>query len=78
MPITWGEYASDKAELKAIKLHEVQLPRMTSEHLNELARLIENGNLRASIEEVFAIEDIRKAHERSESRRTQGKLVIRI
>ncbi|QMV44672.1 NADP-dependent oxidoreductase [Cohnella cholangitidis] len=78
VPITWGEYASDKLERKAIELHEVQLPRMTSEHLNELTRLIENGNLRASIEEVFAIEDIRKAHERSESRRTQGKLVIRI
>jgi NADPH:quinone reductase-like Zn-dependent oxidoreductase len=49
-----------------------------SEQLTELAGLFDAGKLRVTIDSVYALEDIAKAHARSESGRTRGKIVISI
>ncbi|ONI78607.1 NADPH:quinone reductase [Actinosynnema sp. ALI-1.44] len=46
--------------------------------LAEIARLIDAGQVRVEVERVFPFDDIRAAHERQESGRVQGKLVVRI
>lgn len=46
--------------------------------LAELARLFDAGKLQVTIDSLFALEDIQKAHERSESGRARGKIVVQI
>lgn len=46
--------------------------------LAKIAELIDAGQVEVAVEEVFPLADIAKAHERMESGRTRGKLVIRI
>ncbi|WP_432941734.1 NADP-dependent oxidoreductase [Kribbella sp. CA-253562] len=44
--------------------------------LGEIARLIEAGKVRVEIEQVYPLAEAAKAHERMESGRTRGKLVL--
>ncbi|HEX2993432.1 MAG TPA: NAD(P)-dependent alcohol dehydrogenase [Anaerolineales bacterium] len=46
--------------------------------LEAIAQMIDKGFLRTAIDRVYALEDIRLAHEYSESGRVQGKIVIDI
>ena len=54
------------------------LGKYRAEDLAVLARLIEQRKLRPEIQEVFPLEEIRKAHELSESGHVRGKIVARI
>jgi len=49
-----------------------------SEDLAFLAHLAAQGRLRPVIQEVFSLEEIRKAHDASESGRVRGKIVVRV
>jgi NADPH:quinone reductase-like Zn-dependent oxidoreductase len=49
-----------------------------AEELAVLARLTEQRKLRPVIQEVFPLEEIRKAHELSESGHVRGKIVLRV
>jgi NADPH:quinone reductase-like Zn-dependent oxidoreductase len=49
-----------------------------SEDLAVLARLVEQGRVRPEIQEVFSLEQIRKAHDLSESGRVRGKIVVTV
>lgn len=49
-----------------------------SKQLGELARLIDSGNLRTAISEVFALPNARDAFERSLAAHSVGKIVLRI
>lgn len=49
-----------------------------AEILQELARLADSGHLRPVVSAEFALKDIAKAHEASESGRTVGKIVIHV
>jgi NADPH:quinone reductase-like Zn-dependent oxidoreductase len=46
--------------------------------LTELAELFDAGKLRVVIDSVFALEDIQHAHEKSESGRARGKIVVQV
>ena len=46
--------------------------------LREIAEMVEAGQIKPLVEQVYQIEDIRDAHMRSESGRVVGKLAIRI
>ncbi len=43
-----------------------------------LARLVSQGRLRPEIQEVFSLEEIREAHDLSESGHVRGKVVVRV
>ncbi|GGY65189.1 NADPH:quinone reductase [Cellvibrio zantedeschiae] len=46
--------------------------------LTELARLIDAGKIQIIIDSVFALKDIAQAHEKSESGRARGKIVVQV
>ncbi len=46
--------------------------------LQKITEMVNNGHLKSVIDKIFSIEEIRKAHEYSESGRVVGKLVVRI
>ncbi len=48
------------------------------EDLDDISRWVEQGKLRPVIDRVFSLEEIRQAHEASESGHTRGKVVVRI
>ena len=54
------------------------LGKYRAEDLAVLTRLIEQRKLRPEIQEVFPLEEIRKAHELSESGHVRGKIVVRV
>ena len=47
------------------------------EQLTELARLTDDGQLRATIDRTFPLADARNAFERSRERNRRGKIVLR-
>jgi NADPH:quinone reductase-like Zn-dependent oxidoreductase len=49
-----------------------------AEGLAFLARLVEQGKLRPEIQKVFALEEIREAHELSETGHVRGKVVVTV
>ncbi len=48
------------------------------EQLNKLAELADAGQLKVSIDSEFELDEVVKAHERSESGRAQGKIIINV
>ncbi|MCF6208700.1 MAG: zinc-binding dehydrogenase, partial [Ghiorsea sp.] len=48
------------------------------EQLTNITNLIESGKLRVVLADIFQLEEIVKAHEKSESGHTRGKIVIQI
>jgi NADPH:quinone reductase-like Zn-dependent oxidoreductase len=46
--------------------------------LAQIARLIDAGKVEVEVEQVFPLAEVAAAHERMESGRTQGKLVVRV
>jgi len=48
------------------------------EQLSKIANLIDSGKLKVEIDSIFQLEDIAKAHEKSESGHTRGKIVIQM
>ncbi len=54
------------------------LVKYRAEDLAFLARLVEQRKLRPVIQEVFPLEEIRKAHDLSEAGHVRGKIVVRV
>lgn len=54
------------------------LVRPSGEDLAYLAGLFEGGKLKSVIDSSYDLDDIQKAHERSESQRAKGKIVVNI
>ncbi len=54
------------------------LYKYKAEDLIFLSRLVEQGKLRPVIQEVFPLEEIRKAHDLSETGHVRGKVVVRV
>jgi NADPH:quinone reductase-like Zn-dependent oxidoreductase len=48
------------------------------EHLAEIAKLVESGDVRIELAESLPLDQIRRAHELSESGHTRGKIVITV
>ncbi|MEW5754728.1 MAG: NADP-dependent oxidoreductase [Pseudomonadota bacterium] len=49
-----------------------------SDQLSEISELIDSGDITVEVDSVFRLDDIAKAHEKSESGHTRGKIVIEI
>lgn len=83
-----GTYVTTIPSGRAVALHlltrfsrrrsRLVVVRSNVKDLDLLARLADEGALRPVIERVFAIDEVARAHEALESRRTRGKLVVRI
>lgn len=56
----------------------VVLVQASGEQLERIAALMEQGLIRSVIDTVFPLHDARKAHEKSRSWRTRGKLVLAV
>ncbi|MEW4569957.1 NAD(P)-dependent alcohol dehydrogenase [Tautonia sp. JC769] len=54
------------------------LVKPRGEDLATLARFAEQGELRPVVEHVYPLDDVRLAHEQSQTGRTRGKIVLRI
>jgi NADPH:quinone reductase-like Zn-dependent oxidoreductase len=54
------------------------LVQSNGQDLEDLAELARQGRLKSTIDSVFALEEIQAAHERSESGRARGKIVIQV
>ncbi|WP_051505156.1 NADP-dependent oxidoreductase [Paenibacillus durus] len=78
VPITWGQYSSEKAANMSVTVLDVKLLQIETACLDELARLADSGVLRIAIDSVFPLEETSKAHEISESRRARGKIIIQV
>lgn len=49
-----------------------------SGQLSEISNLIDSGDITVEVDSVFRLDDVAKAHEKSESGHTRGKIVIQI
>ncbi|MEJ2691783.1 MAG: NADP-dependent oxidoreductase [Candidatus Thiodiazotropha sp.] len=49
-----------------------------SGQLSEICNLIDSGDIKVEVDSVFRLDDIAKAHEKSESGHTRGKIVIQV
>jgi NADPH:quinone reductase-like Zn-dependent oxidoreductase len=50
----------------------------SAEQLKEVGRLIDEGKLRAHVETILPLSQIKKAHELSKVGHTRGKIVLRV
>lgn len=80
-----GGYLVSTAEVPNQELaarHEVNanfcFVQANADQLSEIANLIDSGDLTVEVDSVFHLEDIAKAHAKSESGHTRGKIVIQI
>jgi NADPH:quinone reductase-like Zn-dependent oxidoreductase len=66
----------EKSELKGIKvLHTSVISN--DRDIQQLADLLENKKIKSHVQDVFALEDIQKAHSSLETGRTVGKIIIK-
>jgi NADPH:quinone reductase-like Zn-dependent oxidoreductase len=55
------------------------LVRPVERHLNEIAKLIEDGHLKTVVTQIFSLADASKAHAFAESRELRrGKIVLKV
>src|SRR5260221_2887495 len=66
----------EKSQLKDIKVLYTMV-KSNGKDMEQLAELLENNKMRSHISEVFALEDIQKAHNSLETGRTVGKIVVK-
>lgn len=78
VPIAFGRHTAGKAAKASVTVQDVQFPPFSAAILEKLSHLIDDGKLRVTIDSEYPLEETAKAHERSESRRARGKIVIRV
>jgi NADPH:quinone reductase-like Zn-dependent oxidoreductase len=78
VPIAFGRHSAGKSADAGVEVLDVQFPPFSSAVLDQLSRLVDEGVLRVTIDSEFPLEETAKAHERSESRRARGKIVIHV
>ena len=66
----------EKAAKKDIKTLKTSV-KSNGRDMQQLAKLLYEGNLKAHVSEVYSFEEIRKAHASIESGRTVGKIVVK-
>lgn len=67
----------DKAQEFGVKA-EMMLLHSSAEQLKEIAQMVEHGELKAFVETVLPLAEIKKAHEFAKNGHTRGKIVLRI
>lgn len=66
----------EKSQLKDIKVLHTMV-KSNGKDMQQLAELLENNKIRSHISEVFALEDMQKAHSSIETGRAVGKIVVK-
>jgi NADPH:quinone reductase-like Zn-dependent oxidoreductase len=67
------------AKAKSKNIHSLHtMVKSNGANMQQLADLLEDGKIRSHVSEVFALEDMQKAHEAIESGRTVGKIVVKV
>ena len=66
-----------KAAARGLRYEEFRMAPATDD-LDAIARLVDDGELRVAVEQVFPLEHAAKAHELSESGRVAGKMVLTV
>lgn len=61
---------------KGVTYKPVMIPDYLGEMLEEITKFVERGELKTVIDSTFSLDDIRLAHQRSESGRAKGKIVV--
>lgn len=75
--IVFGQYSAEKAAAAGVTTFNM-LVHPDGQQLAEIAGLIDAGRVRVEHDTVLPLSEARKAHERSESHRARGKIVLRV
>jgi NADPH:quinone reductase-like Zn-dependent oxidoreductase len=67
----------DKAQEFSVKA-QMMLLHSSAEQLKEIAQMVEQGELKAFVETVLPLAEIKKAHEFAKNGHTRGKIVLRV
>jgi len=70
--------SQETASAHGVRQHMIGTSPPVRKVLTEASKLVENGQLNPHVSAVLPLEDIRKAHEMSESRHTRGKIVLQV
>lgn len=69
----------DEDAIKAKGIVGIQYMALSNpDHLNKLARLIDEGKFKITIDEIFPLEKAAEAHKKSEEGHTRGKIVLKV
>ncbi|WP_025695855.1 NADP-dependent oxidoreductase [Paenibacillus durus] len=77
VPIFYGTYPAERAAAAGVTVRGMQVHSNGSQ-LAAIGQLVDEKLLRVEIESVFPLEEADQAHARIESRRTRGKIVLRV
>ncbi len=75
IPTVTADEIISEAEAMGLRAHGMTV-RPDVFHLDEIAELIEDGDVRVHIEKAFSLEDVAQAHEMLEGGHVRGKLVL--
>lgn len=75
IPTVTADEVVSAAEAQGLRAHGITV-RPDVFHLDEIAELIEDGEVRVHIEKAFALADVSQAHELLEGGHVRGKLVL--
>jgi NADPH:quinone reductase-like Zn-dependent oxidoreductase len=70
--------SDETAVAHGVRQHFVYSTPPIGETLTEVAGLIDNGHIKATVSAVMPLQDVRKAHEMIEGKHTRGKLVLQV
>ncbi|SNQ46957.1 NADPH-quinone reductase [Frankia canadensis] len=77
VPIFFGDYHDDELARRGVR-HGGGQVRSHGGQLAELVALIDEGEIRVAVDEVFPLAEAWRAHERAERGHIQGKIVLRV
>lgn len=72
-----GEPSAEKALEHGVRGARM-LVRPNAAQLRELAKLVDDGQLRVKIDQVLPLQNAARAHQLSQTGHTQGKLVLQV
>ncbi|WP_144821317.1 NADP-dependent oxidoreductase [Marinobacter piscensis] len=75
IPTVTADEVVSAAEEQGLRAHGITV-RPDIFHLDEIAELVEDGEVRVQVEQVFTLDQAKQAHERLETGHVQGKLVL--
>lgn len=72
-----GLQTREQAEAAGVRATSI-LVRPNADQLGQIGKLVEGGQFKPVVSQVFPLADAAKAHEQSETRHTRGKIVLRV
>lgn len=70
--------SNETAVAHGVRQHFVASTPPIGETLTEVAGLIDNGHIKATVSTVMPLQDVRKAHELIETKHSRGKIVLQV